>query len=87
MCETIASKTLYSAAFMVNANQQIFSNSLDVCTQSRELRTALPIASKQNETTRQRVFQAFFVDRCERKAFNVDDERCLDIQSVFSTMQ
>jgi hypothetical protein len=56
MSEAIVSKTLNPAAFVVDANQQIFSNSLDVCTQTRELRAALPIASKQNEATRQWVF-------------------------------
>jgi hypothetical protein len=87
MSEAIVSKTLHPAAFVVDANQHIFSDCLDVGTQSRELRAALPIAAKQNEATRQRVFQAFFVGSCELKAFNVDDEGCLDVHSVFSTMQ
>jgi hypothetical protein len=87
MCEAIVSKTLHPAALVVDTNQQIFSNSFDLCTQSRELRAALPIASEQNETTRQRIFQAFFVDSCEFKACNVDDEGSLDVHSVFSTMQ
>jgi hypothetical protein len=56
MGEAIVSKTLHSAAFVVDANQQIFSDRLDVCTQSRELRAALPIAPKQHEAARQRIF-------------------------------
>jgi hypothetical protein len=87
MRKAIGSKALNSTAFMVHANEQIFSDRFDVSAQGRELRAALPIAAKQNDAASQRIFKAFFVIRRKGKAFNVNEERRLDVHSVLSTTQ
>jgi hypothetical protein len=55
MGKSIGAETLHSSAFVVDANQGIWTEVFDVLAQSRELRTVDPIAGKQNQPARQGV--------------------------------
>jgi hypothetical protein len=61
MGEAIGFEALHTAAFMVNADEQIFSHLFDVSAQLAQLFTVLPIARKQNNAANQRVFEALAV--------------------------
>jgi hypothetical protein len=87
MREAIGSKSLDATTFVIDANEQIISDRFDVCAQSSELLAALPVTAKQNNATRQRIFEAFFVNRLKGKAFDVNDEGRLDVHSILSTTQ
>jgi hypothetical protein len=87
MGEPIGSKALHTSAFMVDANEQVFSDCLDLGAQSRELCATLPIAAEQNNAACQRILKSLFVNRREAKTFNVNDERRLDVHSILSTTQ
>jgi hypothetical protein len=87
MGEPIGFKALHAPSLVVHTNQQIFADGFDVGAQSRELRSTLPIAAKQNNAARQRIFEAFLVNRGQCVTFNVNDQRCLDVHSILSTTQ
>jgi hypothetical protein len=61
MGEAIGFKALHTAAFVVNADEQIFAHLLDVSAKTAQLRTVLPIACKQNDAANQRMFEALAV--------------------------
>jgi hypothetical protein len=61
MGETIGFEALHAAAFVVNADEQVFAHLFDINTQTAELRTVLPIARKQNDAANQRMLEALAV--------------------------
>jgi hypothetical protein len=61
MREAIGFEALHTAAFVVNADEQIFAHALNLSTQSRQLRAIFPITRKQNNAANQRMLQAALV--------------------------
>jgi hypothetical protein len=74
MGEAVGAKTLHPTAFVVYANQRIWAHRLDVGTQGAELMAAFPIATKQNQASREGVCQAAAVGVAERSARNVQNQ-------------
>jgi hypothetical protein len=59
---------------VVDRDQKVRTDAFDVGAQVRQLRTALPIAAKQNHAAHQRVRQAKAVHVGQSGAGNVDDQ-------------
>ncbi len=74
MGKAIGLETLHPAAFVVDADQQVFSYFFDLLAQLLQLRPVLPVAGKQNHAPDQRVLQALAVSFGQTQAGNVDDE-------------
>jgi hypothetical protein len=74
MGEAVGAKALHAAAFMVHRDQEVRSEVFDVGTQRGQLRTALPVAAKQNHAAHQGVGQADAVHVGQGGASNVNDQ-------------
>jgi hypothetical protein len=74
MGETIGFETLHTAAFMVDANKQVWAYALDAPAKRGELGAALPIATEKNQTADQGVAQALTVLRSQVGACDVNDQ-------------
>jgi hypothetical protein len=73
--ETIGLEALHTAAFVVNADQQIATDFLHLDAQGAELLTVFPIASEQNNAASQRMLEPLAISFGQREAGDVDDER------------
>jgi hypothetical protein len=61
MGEAIGFETLHTSTFVVNTDEQVFTHLFDVSAKTAQLRTVLPIASKQNNAANQRMLKTFAV--------------------------
>ena len=73
--EAVGGTALHTAAFMVNADQQITAQAFDRGAQGTQLGPVLPIAAKQDQAAHQRIFQALTVSLGQLGSSDIDDER------------
>jgi hypothetical protein len=72
--EAIGAKALHPSPFVVDANEQVFPHCLDVGTQGRELGTAVPVATKQDDAAGERMRQPLAIDRCQLATRDVKNQ-------------
>ena len=72
--EAVGAKALHAPTFVVDRDQQISTDAFDVGTERGQLRTAVPVAAKQNHAAHERMRQTAAVHVGQCGAGNVDDQ-------------
>ena len=73
--ETVGAKALHAAAFVVDADQQVWPQRLDLGGEFGELVTVQPVAREQDQPASERMPQTTPVVGVQRQAFDVENHR------------